>query len=392
MSHQLIELNPDLKKLQEEGYHVEIRSGHLVIQGVPYVNNNSQVGFGILSAKLVLAGEVTSTPNHVAYFTGEYPCNQHGVAIELIRHSSNREVIDEILSADHSFSNQPQGGFKDYYEMMTTYMAIISGPAELLNPNVKAATFPVIPPTEGSVFKYQDTATSRAGIGAVSRKIQLQKIAIIGVGGTGSYILDLVAKTPVREIHLFDGDVFLQHNAFRSPGAPSREELATLPTKCDHFASLYSKMRDGIFVHNYSIDETNVNELAEMDFVFLSMDGGEAKRIIVEKLEECNIPFVDTGMGIQLVNETLHGVIRVTTSTAEKRDHIKSGRIPFSDTDDNNDYARNIQIAELNALSATLAVVKWKKVFGFYQDYEKEHFSTYTIDGNHLCNEETISV
>jgi hypothetical protein len=37
-----------------------------------------------------------------------------------------------------------------------------------------------------------------------------------GLGGTGSYILDLVSKTPVNEILLFDSDDFLQHNAFRS--------------------------------------------------------------------------------------------------------------------------------------------------------------------------------
>ncbi|WP_318271316.1 ThiF family adenylyltransferase [Sphingobacterium cellulitidis] len=46
-------------------------------------------------------------------------------------------------------------------------------------------------------------------------KLERQKIAIIGLGGTGAYILDMVAKTPVKEIHLFDGDSFDQHNAFR---------------------------------------------------------------------------------------------------------------------------------------------------------------------------------
>ncbi len=390
MSHQLIERSSDLKKLQEDGFHVEVRSGHLVIRGVPYLNSTGQLGLGVLSAKLVLAGDVTSTPNHVAYFTGEYPCNQHGVPIEQIRHASNREVIDDTLSADHSFSNQPQGGFKDYHEMMTTYITIISGPAELVHPTTTARTFPVLAPAEESVFKYQDTATSRAGIGAVNKKIEPQKIAIVGVGGTGSYILDLVAKTPVREIHLFDGDVFLQHNGFRSPGAPSREQLEVIPSKCSYFENIYSNMRTGIVSHEYFVDDTNVEELKGMDFVFLSMDGGEAKRTIVEKLEEFDIPFADTGMGIQLVDDTLYGILRVTTSTTDMREHVKNGRVSFSDADDNNEYARNIQIAELNALNATLAVIKWKKLFGFYQDYDREHHSTYTIDGNHLLNEDKI--
>ncbi|MFC6355756.1 hypothetical protein [Luethyella okanaganae] len=29
-----------------------------------------------------------------------------------------------------------------------------------------------------------------------------------------------------------------------------------------------------------------------------------------------------------------------------------------------------------------------KKLFGFYADLEQEHYSAYTIDGNHLLNED----
>ena len=80
----------------------------------------------------------------------------------------------------------------------------------------------------------------------------MQKVAIVGVGGTGSYVLDLVAKTPVREIHLFDGDDFLQHNAFRAPGAPSLEQLVAKPKKASYFKAIYDKMRTGIFVHEFT--------------------------------------------------------------------------------------------------------------------------------------------
>lgn len=42
-----------------------------------------------------------------------------------------------------------------------------------------------------------------------------------------------------------------------------------------------------------------------------------------------------------------------------------------------------------NALNAAFAVIKWKKLFGFYADNEGEHFSTYTVDGNLLTSDET---
>ncbi len=122
----------------------------------------------------------------------------------------------------------PSGFYENYYDKVTQYVTILSGYAQKIEPGVTAKRFRPVAADgdEETVFKYIDTASTRAEIGAVTAKLAtVKKIAIVGLGGTGSYVLDLVAKTPVREIHLFDGDDFLQHNAFRSPGAPSLEEL-----------------------------------------------------------------------------------------------------------------------------------------------------------------------
>ena len=70
-------------------------------------------------------------------------------------------------------------------------------------------------------FQYPNTNSARAKITDLDEKYKGLKIAIIGLGGTGSYVLDLIAKTPVAEIHIFDKDVFQLHNAFRAPGATS---------------------------------------------------------------------------------------------------------------------------------------------------------------------------
>src|SRR5262249_18004112 len=145
-------------------------------------------------------------------------------------------------------------------------------------------------------FHYIDTASSRAEITAVSAKLELNKVAIVGLGGTGSYVFDLIVKTPVKEIHLFDGDFFSQHNAFRSPGAASGEELDEKPKKVDYYARIYGKMRRGIVTHPCYLKSENLHELAGMDFVFLCMEG-PSKKPVVQKLEELGIAFVDVGMG-----------------------------------------------------------------------------------------------
>ena len=222
------------------------------------------------------------------------------------------------------------------------------------------------------------------GIGRLTDRLAEEKIAIVGLGGTGSYVLDLVAKTPVREIRLFDGDEFLQHNAFRSPGAPSIEELRDAPMKVNYLKDIYSRMHRNIIVQPVAIDTNNVNLLTGITFAFICMDGNEAKRLVFEKLEELDVSFVDAGMGLCMEDDSLGGILRVTTSTPTRRDHVRN-RISFASEEDDL-YTTNIQVADLNALNATLAVIKWKKIRGFYRDYEDEHHSTYTIDGNMLLN------
>jgi hypothetical protein len=394
MSNTLIGRSPDLKKLRDEGYDLEIRGGHLLVKDVPYLNSSKEVKRGVLVSKLALAGDVTTKPDsHVAYFVGDYPCRSDGAEIAEIKNASQRQSLAPEVVINHTFSAKPKPSdhYQDYYEKVATYVAIVSGPAKMVDPNVTAKTFPVNEPgkedDEESVFNYIDTASSRAAIDSVTGKLALGSIAIVGLGGTGSYVLDLVAKTPVRKIHLFDGDTFLQHNAFRSPGAPAIEELQAKPAKTRYFAEIYSKMHRGIIVHEGHIDESNVSQLQTMDFVFLCLDQGPAKGRIVQKLEEFGVAFVDVGMGVDLTDNTLGGILRITASTALKRDHVRN-RISFADNDGDDEYANNIQIADLNALNAALAVIKWKKLFGFYRDLKGEHHTTYTIDGNLLLNED----
>jgi hypothetical protein len=391
MSQQLINRSPDLKRLRDEGYDLEIRSAHLLIKSVPHVNSRQEIKLGTLVSDLCLAGDTTTIPrDHVALFAGDYPCNKDGSAIKQIMNQTLNQQIDKDLVVNFSFSSKPPDGYKDYYDKMTTYIAIISNPARSIDPDVTARIFPVVESAQSeSVFNYWDTASSRAGIGAATRKLEIGKLGIVGMGGTGSYLLDLIAKTPVKEIHLFDGDKFLNHNAFRSPGAPSVDELRSNPQKVNYFKEQYSKMHRHIIAHDFYVDASNVDQLREMSFVFLSLDRGGNKRLIIERLEEWGIPFIDVGLGVDLVDEAIGGILRVTTSTANKREHVwTKQRVPFSNEDAGNDYSRNIQIADLNALNATLAVIKWKKLAGFYRDLEQEHYSVYTIDGSMLTNED----
>lgn len=391
MSQQLINRSPDLKQLRDDGYDIEICSGHLLVKSVPYVNHRKEVRRGTLVAPLGdISGDKVNPPgDHTVYFQGDHPCRSDGSVISQISHSSETKTLGRGVVVNHMFSAKPkEGNYRDFHHKMVNYSAILGGRVQSIDPAATARTCViVVPPDDESPFHYLDTSSTRAGIGAVTAKLEHQKVAIVGIGGTGSYVLDLVSKTPVAEIHAYDGDVFSNHNAFRSPGAPSLEELKERPTKAEYLCGHYSKMHRKVFAHDCFIDETNIDELRDKDFVFLCLDRGGDKRLIVERLEEWGKSFIDVGMGVDLSGDSLRGSLRVTTSTPQMRDHLRK-RVPFSEGSVENDYSRNVQIAELNALNASLAVIKWKKLRGFYQDLDCEHCCVYTINGNHLANED----
>lgn len=357
-------------------------STHLLIENVPYVNSNRQIAYGTLASQITMDGPVAKPASHVALWAGEQPCDFHGAPLTKLG-AKGEETIRAGLNSKYVLSQKPPGGYADHYDKMVQYIRMISDPAKAIDPSVSAHC--LASPPEESVFWYMDTASGRADIASINAKLHGQRIAIVGLGGTGSYVLDLVAKTCVREIHVFDDDRFFNHNAFRSPGAPSREELSKSTSKAGRFADIYSRMHRYIIKHEQRIDESNVAELYAMDVVFLCVDNARARRTIASRLAENGVSFIDVGMGILKKDGSLTGSCRITTCTRDGP--AVTNRIPSGDGEQN-EYSSNIQVADLNALNAALAVIRWKRMCGFYHDLENEHNTTYAITTNALINDE----
>ena len=386
MSQELISRSEDLKRLVEEGYEIEVRSGHLVLHRVPYVTSERTVKYGQLVCPLTVAGSETGPPpDHTMHFAGEYPCDDRGTPIEALRNSSQRQELAEGLWVDHYFSAKPVTGiYKDYHHKMTHYAQVIGRCATRIDPGamVRAGKL-VLSADPNNPFVFMETASSRAGITRLNERLSGDRIGIIGLGGTGSYILDFVSKTRVTEIHLFDGDRFEQHNAFRAPGPTTTEELKKRPTKAQLYSERYAKMRKGVVAHEFDVEADNVDLLSGLDFVFVAVDDNETRQWLLPTLDGMGVPFVDVGMGIEKTEDKLLGVVRTSFCQTPKSLAVRRGESGLRDV---GEYERNVQIVELNALNAALAVIRWKKHRGFYMDLGQEERSTYTIDGNHMSN------
>ena len=386
MSQELINHSDDLKKLQNEGYEIDVKSGYGIVSHIPYLKANGEIDYGTLVSKIAFEGDKAKyNGDHVIYFSGDQPCNADGTEIKQIKHSVSNSILAGI-NVKRSFSNKPNENYKDYYEKFVNYINIISSRAIDKDNSVTARTFKKVVTEEDSVFQYVDTNSSRAGIDNCNKKILDKKIAIIGLGGTGTYILDLVSKTNVKEIHLIDGDVFCQHNAFRSPGAASKEIFTKSLSKVSYFKEIYQNMYKNIIEHDIFINEENVNILKDMDFVFISIDSGIARNLIVDYLVSEKIPFIDTGIGLQNINDTINGLIRTTVFDKNNYDRI-SAYIDF-DEDGDDVYNTNIQIAECNALNATIAVIEWKKYFNIYENANSKCQNVYSIEMGEIVHED----
>lgn len=381
-----------LERLTDEGFAATVKGAHLLLHDVPYVTAGGTVARATLGFVLEpSAGDGAVVSDHKALWTGELPRRRDGSLLVDIQCMDQIIDLGDGLVVKHVFSSKPpRGHYVDQFEQATTYAAIIANEAQALDEGATPRTHrAVLPAGDASPFHYVDNATARARIDAVSRKLELSTVGIVGLGGTGAYVLDLIAKTPARRILIIDGDVMEQHNAFRAPGAVPLDVLRRRPCKVDYWRDIYSQMHRGIETVSSNLDQTNAHLLDGLDFAFLCMDPGPGKRLAVERLEEAGVPFIDCGMGLEHVEgvESVLGIVRVTASLPGRRDHVRS-RLGLEQAREDDLYARNIQVADLNALNAALAVIRFKRHFGFYLDLQGEHQSTYVVDGNRILNED----
>ena len=249
-------------------------------------------------------------------------------------------------------------------------------------------------------FKIPNTFEDRAGIRPVQNRIRGQRIAIIGLGGTGAYLLDLIAKTPVSEIHLLDSDCVDWHTLKRAPGAPTAEEIELVRAgsllKVDYYHSKYAAFRDGIHPHSVRVDSPSM--FAEflsdhpIDYAFVCIDqltDGESPRqdVVYCALSEAEVPFIDSGVSITLEDCAVRGA--VTTSFYSAGSDAWKNAIPNARLDGGAPGYRNVQLPEVNALAASLVVMEWRRRTKQYVSESSSFLHKFRLERPHIASVRT---
>lgn len=378
--------NPFIDKLIKQAYEVAFINAHLVVFGVPYLNAAGDLKYLDLISPLDLREEylIDAPTDHKIYFDGEIPCNTDGQKVGAGTSEEKRVVSDHIvgtrmLSCKPKDSPQEEmRSYKSIEEKIDQYLAVITAPAMAKYPGVtpraalaKHKESPVSP------LKFPDALSAREGMFELSHKLRGRKVAIVGCGGTGSYVLDYLAKTHLEEIHLFDNDIVHVHTHFRLPGVYGQEHLG-LP-KVDVLTSAYAEFHGGIKPHVERVDATNFDRLTGLDFVFVCIDDGPSRQAICQWCHGAVIPFVDVGMGLNKGAQGLYGFVRTAGGQHGDFDRINGTQFLPAQNAHDNEYRNQPQIAELNALNASIAVIRFKQHFGFFDRLTDSHAVVFDV-------------
>ena len=396
MSNSLISRSPDLSALAKAGYSLEVRGAYLLVQRIPYVGIDGEIGFGNIVTNLDVIGsigeEVTTQPSdHTVWWTGNIPYTASGESMEQYltcqKWPGGRD-IGEGITVYMRWSRKPrQGGqargYKDYLEKLRTYIEEVGGQAEGKRPGVLEAARSGGNPRviSSSRFAYIDTNPYRNGTKGIESRIEEEIVAVLGVGGTGSYLVDVLAKTNIKELHLYDDDVIKVHNAFRVAGAARVSELNGKKSKLEWHKERYQVVRvKGLQLHHMKLDDDDLSSLSAYTTVFIAVDDLESRRKIQRACVAMGILHVSVGIGLELEglnDDQIGGMVKIETDfdpgapKGHIHDNPRDGR-----ADANNVYSSNIQTAELNMLGAALAIAEWKAKRKIYRDERDEDNDT----------------
>jgi len=153
--------------------------------------------------------------------------------------------------------------------------------------------------------------------------LHLKKVCVIGCGGLGGYIIEMLGRIGVGHLTVIDGDVFDISNLNRQ--LLSTEDgigISKAEAAGTRLKTVNSEIK--VTAHTVFVDEKNVNALIQgHDVIVDALDSIEARKWVAKACTELSIPFV-------------HGAIagwygQVSTifpgdNTLEKLYHAQSGK------------------------------------------------------------------
>ena len=363
-----------LADVLQAGFDCFVADDALRVGPVPCRLAGGSVSSGHLICHLHRSGEDIALPSdHTASWIGEdVPHSSDGRPMETLIVDRSAVTWSTGETSICTMSRLGAEPYASYGQKMLVYARIIAREAHSEWRIIQSSG--ALEVSDTSRMADRESGLNRVRIGHLSPLLDAENVAVVGAGGTGGHIVDLISKLNIRQLDIYDPDRVSVHTQLRWPGTVEREFAEQNTNKAEYLALRYSRRANrNIRGHNYAITENNLTLLNGKTMVFVAVDDGRSRHEILTGLARRGINFIDCGIDLGNDGGPLTASVRITRCQSEddceKRIELAS-RAPASKHSGGDDlYARNnIQTGEINSLNAALAVTAWKQGIGFYKD------------------------
>lgn len=121
------------------------------------------------------------------------------------------------------------------------------------------------------------------------------KVAVVGVGGIGTYITQACAMAGVGKIVVFDDDVLSQSNLNRLPYP--KKWIGRRKTDCinDYIYTIMGVRDVELIAYPHVEAVEDLWPLDGVEFVFITADRGQARNLVTKYCRDFDIPYVNVG-------------------------------------------------------------------------------------------------
>jgi len=133
-------------------------------------------------------------------------------------------------------------------------------------------------------------------------KLQRYSVAVFGIGGVGSYVVEALTRSAVGTLALFDSDEVSISNINRQLIA-THKTLGRKKVEAakERILEINPRCRVEIYSCFYSADNAADFDLSKYDYIVDAIDTVTSKLILIERAKEANVPIISSmGAGNKL--------------------------------------------------------------------------------------------
>lgn len=147
------------------------------------------------------------------------------------------------------------------------------------------------------------------------RLLRKLRVAVVGCSGTGSPLVEQLARYGVGELYLIDPDRVEEKNLNRIVNA-TMEDARQRRFKTDVLKAAVERMGLGVKVHSCPVnlydDPQLLHDIATCDFIFGCMDSVDGRHLLNRLATFYGIPYID--LGVKLIADGEGGVEKICTT------------------------------------------------------------------------------